>query len=241
MSVKQEHQCFIVEGNIGAGKSTFLKIIKDYLNVHIVFEPHERWQRVVGDENLLDKFYQDTQRWAYTFQSYAFLTRIMEQQAQAANNPYMIQVLERSVFSDRYCFAQNCYEHDYMNALEWKLYQEWFSWLVDRYVPKPTGFIYLRTDPGVCYQRLRKRDRAEEAMVSVDYLEQLHEKHDKWLVHKQGVADNIKDVPVLVLECNADFEYNKKEQEKHIEQIISFVMAYMPDQVPKTSKSSLIL
>ena len=48
---------FIVEGNIGAGKSTFLKIIQKHLDVQVVFEPHEKWQKVIDGQNLLDKFY----------------------------------------------------------------------------------------------------------------------------------------------------------------------------------------
>ncbi|MES1224467.1 MAG: deoxynucleoside kinase, partial [Bacteroidota bacterium] len=36
----------IVEGNIGAGKSTFLKMIDTYLDTQIVYEPHEQWQNV---------------------------------------------------------------------------------------------------------------------------------------------------------------------------------------------------
>ena len=33
--------------------------MKEYLNVHVVLEPHERWQRVGDTENLLDHFYKD--------------------------------------------------------------------------------------------------------------------------------------------------------------------------------------
>ena len=151
---QSKQRCFVIEGNIGAGKSTFLKILKQYLNVQVVLEPHERWQQVGGTENLLDKFYKDPHRWAYTFQSYAFVSRVMVQKEHAQTNPFAVQLLERSVFSDRYCFAQNCYELGYMNALEWKLYQEWFTWFRDTYVVKPEGFIYLRTKPEICYERL---------------------------------------------------------------------------------------
>ncbi len=98
---------FIVEGNIGAGKSTFLKLIKNKINVQVVFEPLNRWQNIGNGGNLLEKFYQDTSRWGYTFQTYAFITRIIEQQQQALQNPFGAQVLERSVYSDRYCFAKN--------------------------------------------------------------------------------------------------------------------------------------
>ncbi len=114
---KQRH--FIIEGNIGAGKSTFLKMLKKYLNIQAVVEPHEQWQDVGDGHNLLDHFYKDTKRWAYTFQSYAFVSRIMNQQAHSRINPFLVQMLERSVFSDRYYFAYNGYEHGYLTAHQW--------------------------------------------------------------------------------------------------------------------------
>ncbi len=237
----RSQNCFIVDGNIGAGKSTFLRLVGEHIQIQIVPEPHEKWQRVGGDDNLLHKFYSDTHRWAYTFQSYAFVTRVMEQQAFALKNPYHAQLLERSVFSDRYCFAKNAYELGFMNALEWKLYQEWFTWLVDNYVVKPTGFIYLQASPEVCYQRLIKRNREEEAGVPLEYLQQLHDKHEQWLIHKAGVADYLKDVPVLVLNCDTEFENDPLVQEKLLSQVISFVGMHTPHGLFKQPTSTLRL
>lgn len=242
MSVEKRPQqkYFILEGNIGAGKSTFLKIIKDYLHIQVVPEPHEKWQKVGGKYNLLEKFYHETNRWAYTFQTYAFVTRVVEQEEHAKKNPYQIQLLERSVFSDRYCFAHTAHENGHMNMLEWKLYQEWFSWLVDGYVQKPDGFIYLRAEPEVCYKRLVSRNRQEEMGVSLNYLKQLHDKHEKWLVKKEGVADYLKDVPVLSLDCNPDFEGNRQEQEKHVNDIVTFLYE-LPGIMPQEPESTVSL
>lgn len=238
----QGQRCFVVEGNIGAGKSTFLKMLKEYLNVQIVLEPHEQWQRVGGeDHNLLQKFYKDPARWAYTFQSYAFVSRIMSQYMHAQKNPFAIQVLERSVFSDRYCFARNCYELGYMNALEWKLYQEWFAWLRDTYVTKPEGFIYLKTNPEICYERLNKRNRAEEATVSIEYIKSVHNKHEEWLVNKQAADRYMHEIPVLVLDCDIDFENNKAEQEKHVEAVGAFVLAHIPSSASRPPISPTVV
>ena len=209
-----------LEGNIGAGKSTFLKLINQWLDVNVVYEPHEKWQHV-GGENLLDKFYKDTSRWAYTFQTYAFVTRVLEQEASLRNSDSLAHVFERSIYSDRYCFAKNCFDMGTMNALEWKLYQEWFSWLSEAYTQKIGGFIYLQTDPEVCYKRLLKRNRFEEATVSLDYLKMIDEKHEAWLIHKK-IESGISELPVLVLECNKDFEGCIIEQEKHMQKISEF-------------------
>jgi deoxyadenosine/deoxycytidine kinase len=211
----------VVEGNIGAGKSTFLKLLNSYLAIQPVFEPHQKWQNIDGD-NLLDKFYKDTKRWAYTFQTYAFISRVMEHDYYIKNSPSQVLVLERSVFSDRYCFAKNSYEMNVMNHLEWQLYKEWFAWLVYQYTVMPTGFIYLQTNPQICYDRMRMRSRTEESAVSLDYLKMLHEKHENWLVKKDGVDEKIKQIPVLILQCDEDFEHNILEQVKHVQKIVDF-------------------
>lgn len=47
----------------------------------VVHEPVEEWQRVPsGDStlNLLDKFYSDPQKYAYSFQNYVFMSRVMQ-------------------------------------------------------------------------------------------------------------------------------------------------------------------
>lgn len=219
---RPEKKTFIIEGNIGAGKSTFLSLIDRYLDVETIFEPHEQWQSVGNGENLLEKFYTDTQRWAYTFQTYAFVTRVLSQEEHIATSDRDLFVLERSVYSDRYCFAKNCYEMGIMSALEWQLYRDWFSWLVDRYTTQPAGFIYLQTDPEISYDRMQLRSRSEESAVSFEYLKRLHEKHESWLIAKEDVAVRLSNVPVLVLQCNKDFEHDLEEQRKHMQKVADF-------------------
>jgi hypothetical protein len=67
---------FCVEGNISVGKTTFLKrIVSDTIElrdlVEVVPEPIDKWQDVGPDHfNILDAFYADPSRYAYTFQNY---------------------------------------------------------------------------------------------------------------------------------------------------------------------------
>jgi len=217
---------FVVEGNIGVGKSTFVKLMQAQLGFHGVFEPCNRWQEVGGAGNLLEQFYTNPTRWAYTFQTYAFVTRILEHKEQAQRSTSPVHLLERSVFSDRYVFAKYCFELGYMNTLEWKLYQEWFAWLVDTYMTKPTGFIYLRTTPEICMARMALRNRHEEQQVPRSYIEGIHEKHEGWLIRQEGIMATMKDIPVLVLACDKDFEKDVSVQQEHAHKVQEFVNTY---------------
>ena len=72
-----------MEGNISAGKTTFLKrIINETVElqdlVEIVREPIDKWKDIGPDHfNILDAFYSDPKRYAYTFRNYVFVTRVM--------------------------------------------------------------------------------------------------------------------------------------------------------------------
>ena len=60
---------YSLQGNIAAGKSTLLDILDD-LRFDVVPEPITKWQQTTSaGGNLLELFYNDTERWAYTFQS----------------------------------------------------------------------------------------------------------------------------------------------------------------------------
>jgi len=234
----QTSNILIIEGNIGAGKSTFLKMLKKNLDLDIIPEPTEKWQKISAEDNLLDLFYKDTPRWAYTFQSYAFITRVqalIEHQKNNTDKP--IQVLERSVYCDRYCFAKNCFESGLMSNLEWQIYKEWFSWLVENYTPRPSGFVYLRTTPQTCFKRIAQRNRCEETDIPISYLEALHKKHEEWLIDKKGVSLSLKAIPVLELDCNIDFEHNEEQQMKLIEKIKDFIANEIVQTVKTSAKT----
>lgn len=206
----------------------------------MVYEPHRLWQDVQG-ENLLEAFYKDPKRWAYIFQTYAFLTRIKAHEEHTKINSNPFQIVERSVYSDRYCFAQNAYELGLMTQLEWNMYLEWSNWLIETRVTPPSGFIYLQTDPSICYARLVKRDRHEEAEVSLEYLEALHQKHESAFVLKQACLPDITNVPVLILKCNEDFEENKNLQKEYMRQIVEFLDAHYAIPYKVSAKSELMI
>lgn len=220
----KEPKFLILEGNIGAGKSTMLQLLSKLPSVALIPEPTAKWQHVNQQENLLDLFYKDTPRWAYTFQTYAFLTRLQAVlEYRARNRQDAVHVLERSVYCDRFCFAKNCYEQGLMTPLEWHIYQEWFLWLVESYSPMPSGFIYLRTTPEVSYRRLMKRNRPEELGITLDYLKSLHVKHEQWLIDKVDIFSSLRSVPVLVLDCDKDFESDVAVRDEHLLRITDFI------------------
>lgn len=109
-TVQKKRLTFCVEGNISVGKTTFLqRIANETLElqdlVEIVPEPIDKWQDIGPDHfNILDAFYAEPERYAYTFQNYVFVTRVM-QEKESSSGLKPLRLMERSVFSDRMvCF-----------------------------------------------------------------------------------------------------------------------------------------
>ena len=53
----------------------------------------------------------------------------------------------------------------------------------------PDGFIYLRAQPDTCMNRMMKRSRNEETGVGIDYLQDLHQRHEDWLCSELSMRD----------------------------------------------------
>ncbi|TKW27121.1 hypothetical protein SEVIR_3G237500v4 [Setaria viridis] len=194
---------FCVEGNISVGKTTFLqRIANETIElrdlVEIVPEPIDKWQDVGPDHfNILDAFYAEPHRYAYTFQNYVFVTRVMqERESQAGIKP--LRLMERSVFSDRMVFVRAVHEANWMNEMEISIYDSWFDPVVSS-LPGliPDGFIYLRASPDTCHKRMMHRRRSEEGGVTLDYLQGLHEKHESWLLPSKGSGPGVLSVSQL--------------------------------------------
>ncbi len=171
----------LFEGNIAAGKSTIGRRLAESDLFGFVEEPVGAWQQDF-EENLLDLFYRDTNRWAFTFQLAAFTTRAKTWTEVLAMIDHRNVVLERSIYCDRYVFAKNCYQSGLMKKTEWQLYCKLWDWLESNWCTEPDKIMYLRTPAEVCLERIEARGRSEETTIPIEYLRDLEVLHDEWLI-----------------------------------------------------------
>ncbi len=205
-----------LDGNIGAGKSTLLAEIRKRLHdVHVVDEPVGQWTALKNAEgkNLLELFYEDKRRWAYTFQNCAILTRLKNIQDAVENldttlkGPQVI-ITERSVLTDKHVFADMLYNSGDIDMLEWDLYESWFNEFGKKYPVR--GIIYVSTSSTTSSERIKIRNRNGEENIGLDYLDALDRQHKKWVENTN--------IPVLTLSTEVGVPV-----EKNIEEIQTFI------------------
>ena len=205
-----------LDGNIGAGKSTLLAEIRRRLHdVHVVDEPVGQWTALKNAEgkNLLELFYEDKRRWAYTFQNCAILTRLkniqdaVEKLDTTLKGPQVI-ITERSVLTDKHVFADMLYSSGDIDMLEWDLYESWFNEFGKKYPVR--GIVYVSTCSTTSNERIKIRNRNGEENIGMDYLDALDRQHKKWVENTN--------IPVLTLSTEIGVPV-----EKNIEEIQSFI------------------
>lgn len=180
---------FFIEGNIASGKTTLVNLLGKYVkNSQVILEPLDVWLNLndSSGKNILSYFYDDPKRYAYTFQSIAFISRTICMREIDNTKDYVF--IERSVDSDKNVFAKNCYETGLLSEIEWKLYNLWFDKINTKQIENSIT-IYLKTSPNSCYERLLSRNRNEENTVSLEYLTQIHYQHEMWLKKDINVLD----------------------------------------------------
>lgn len=213
---------YIVEGNIGAGKSTFITLLSTYLpGMTYSLEPVDTWAKQTYGQSLLEQFYKEPQRWAYTLETLAMLCRSRDYLATTHQKNHF---MERSLYSGHYCFAQNGKETGYFSAVEWDVYMQWVEFILTSKSKKPHGFIYLKTSPTVCHTRIAQRNRTGESSIPLDYLEQIHTWHEKFLIHKTNIALDIAKVPVLVLDVTPDFAHTPARMKELAQEVERFIL-----------------
>jgi len=214
---------YILEGNIGAGKSTLLRKIKKIeTDMEVVFEPVNTWHRQRTGQSLLANFYKDIPRWAFPLETYAMACRVKEHlKEQQKFNTY--RLLERSIYSGHYCFAHNSYHNGGMSSIEWEIYKQWFAFLVHGKCRLPFGFIYLKTDPEVCFERVKKRGRAGEQHITLKYLKQIDKMHDEFLIEHNNIVPELQLIPVLTLDGNKPFKECGSIFNEYCDQIEEFM------------------
>ena len=211
---------YSVEGNIGSGKSTLIRELEKVLTsisyqsenksngstggtitkTPIVYlqEPVNEWSKVTdkNGESILSKFYKDQEKYSFSFQMMAYISRIAALRQAIRENPESIIICERSVNTDYNVFAKMLYDDGKIEEVNYTIYKRWFDEFT-RDIPI-TSTIYLKVSPENSHKRVIERNREGES-IPLEYLINCNNYHDKWLAPGKETSDSN-----LIIDGNID-------------------------------------
>lgn len=213
---KEDHISITVLGNISSGKTTLTQQLANVMTPSkLISEPVEIWQK----NGLLGEFYTDidkknpergVNRRAVLFQNFAFVSRLVLCKAVERGPPQHI-IQDSHVLADRYCFVRNLHEEEKLiSDIEFEWYNEMFGmWQILCPTAVPDIFIYLRSDPQVCFDRnliRQKISRPEESSITLSYLQALHNYYEDLIKmddikNRLVIVDGNKEEDVVLKEC----------------------------------------
>jgi deoxyadenosine/deoxycytidine kinase len=184
----------VVEGPIGAGKTSLARRLAARLGADLVLEQPE-------ENPFLARFYQDMARFALPTQLFFLFqrARMLEPLAQP-------DMFGRPAIGDFLLDKDPLFARLTLSADELALYQKIYDALRPR-SPSPDLVVYLQAQPATLIERVRRRAKGYEKPVSEEYLALLAESYARFFYHYNAA-------PVLIVnsdnlnfvERDADFE-----------------------------------
>jgi deoxyadenosine/deoxycytidine kinase len=195
----------VVEGPIGAGKTSLSRILAEELHARLMLE-------IVEENPFLAPFYEDPERYAFNVQVFFLLSRYKQLQDASQGALFYEHTVSDYLFDKDFIFASLN-----LKGAEWELYQELYQQLRPKLTP-PDLTVYLRAAPDVLLERVAKRGRPFEQGMEAGYLRRLGEAYDRYFEHYQG--------PLHVIEAaHYDFVARPADRERLIADILQLARA----------------
>ncbi len=193
-----------IEGNIGAGKTTFATQFAKDVNAKLVLERFE-------ENPFLPKFYEDQKRYAFPLE----MSFLADRYQQLTDDLSQYDLFKTSVISDYFVFKSLIFSKVTLSDEEYALYRKIFNFMYKDLV-KPDLYIYLYQNVERLLQNIKKRGRSYEQSITGDYLEQIHEGYMNFIKTQ-------KDLNILILDISdIDFVENPDYYYQMVHKIISY-------------------
>ena len=182
----------VLAGNLGAGKTTLAGRLGERFGWWVGYES-------VNDNPYLDDFYRDMGAWAFHLQIYFLNNRLRlhreaERMAQGS-------VLDRSIYEDRFIFAESLYEQGHIPSREFQTYVNLFDAAVEA-LRKPDLVIFVTAPTEALSERLSRRAQTFDHNLPRRYLDKIGQKYVEWT--RTLPADQLLVVDSTIADFSAD-------------------------------------
>ncbi len=195
-----KYKYLVIEGNIGAGKTSLASMIAAETGSRLVLEQF-------SDNPFLAKFYEDPERYAFQVEL-SFLSERYQQIKAELGHPDLFgqPVISDYLLAKSYIFSKHNLKDD-----EMKLFEKLFT-IINQQAPKPDLYVYLHLPVEKLMENISKRGRDYEKNIEKSYLKEVQEGYF-------GFLKSQTDLTILLIDTsNIDFvnEYTDYQKVKKL-------------------------
>ncbi len=186
----------VVEGCIGAGKTTLTKMLAQDYNAELVLERF-------ADNPFLPKFYKDPLHYSFPVEMTFLMDRYQQLKTLLSARDLFTDLVIGDYFIDKcIIFSKNNLLTD-----EYNLYKNVFD-TISSFLPKPELILYLYNDAEHLLRNIAARGREYEKDITAEYLNNIQDSYISYF--KQHAT-----IPILLLEtAKLDFVRNTEDYER---------------------------
>ena len=191
-----DYNFIVIEGNIGAGKTTLSHKISEERNAKLILEQF-------AENPFLPKFYKDPEKYSFPLEMSFLADRY---------NQLKKELSERDLFksftiSDYYFMKSLIFSKQTLQDDEYSLYRQFFH-IIYNSLPKPDLYVYLHSNVDKLLSNIKKRGRDYEQEISADYLMKIQDSYFEFFKQQQ-------ELKFLVIDTNdIDFVNEVSDYEK---------------------------
>ena len=189
-----------VEGPIGVGKTSLVKLLGKKLGAKMVLEEYE-------NNPFLEDFYNDPERFSFQTQLFFLMNRYRQQQ-----DLRQVDMFHNLLITDYMFVKDRLFASLNLDDKELSLYDTVAN-LLERNVLKPDMVIYLQADTQTLMHNISQRGRDFETNMSFEYLDALGQVYAEYFFKYQ-------ETPLIIINTNnIDFVHNNADLEEVIKYI----------------------
>lgn len=189
----EQFNSIVIEGNIGAGKTTLAVKISEDFNAKLVLEGF-------ADNPFLPKFYEDQNRYAFPLE----MSFLADRYQQLSDDLTQLDLFKKFTIADYFIFKSLIFARVTLGEDEYRLYHKIFE-IMYKEIPKPDLYVYLYQNTEQLLANIKKRGRSYEQEIPFEYLDKINKGYLEYLKQQ-------KDLNVLIIDVSdKDFVENQQD------------------------------
>jgi len=118
--------------------------------------------------------------------TYNFQIKVLIDRCWIQEKSNVIVLMERSPYFIKNVFVEKAHDDKTISIEEYNNIYKLHKTTDDLW--QPSAYIYLRSDPEMCFNRIKKRGRESEKNIKIEYIQRIHELHEK--VYYNAIENN---------------------------------------------------